>query len=408
MSSNHVAVLDIGTTKVAAMSAELDPSGALKVLGHAIEPCEGVRKGVIVDLGLVAASAGKALQNVEQQTGQGVSSLVMAISGRQAEPLIGQGLVPIYPSTRNITRDDVLQVINHSRQVTLGADRELVQAIPSEFRVDGKPSKSSPLGAAGGKLEVRTFLVSGDLSQIEMMERLAEGGSRSIDQFVYEPLASGLGVLTPHQLEAGSAVVDIGGDTTAIGVFRGGTILHAAIIPVGGKHVTSDVSKLLKTSIDEAETHKIASGAAMASMVSEAETINVLQMGQVERRPMQRRVFCEIVEARMREIVKLVREALERGGCLGELGGGIAVTGGGSLMKGVPELLESALVGVKVKAATPHLRGPQSGAASRAEMATCAGLARFALESCSDELSPASKDGRWSDKIRTLLSLIGR
>lgn len=408
MTSSQSVVLDIGSTKVAALAGELDATGSVKVLGFAIEPHDGVRKGSIVDAEVVAHAAGAALSRVEATSGLKGTPVVFGIGGRQGQPTIGQGLVPIFPSSRSITREDVLQVVNHSRQVTLPDGRELVQAIPAEFRIDGRTAKKSPLGKSGSRLEVSTLLIGVEGSQIELLERVAETGGRTIDQFVYEPVASGLGVLTSHQMEYGSIVVDIGGDSTAVGAFEGGTAIFADSIPLGSKHVTADVSKLLKVSPEEAEVLKVSAGCAIAAMVPENESISVLQMGQIERRSMQRKVFCEIVEARMREIAKMVREALERGGCLDRAPGGLAVTGGGSQMKGITELFETTIPGVKAKPTVPHFRGHHAAEASRPEMATCAGLVRYAVESCSDDLSPAVSDGTWGERIRTLMSLLGR
>lgn len=407
MNSNQVAVLDIGSTKAACLAAELDGQGGLKVVGFSSQPCEGVRKGLIADVQEVGDAASTALRHLEADSGLEIESLVVSISCRQGESHLSQGLVPIFPSTRKIHRDDLLQVINHSRQVVMPVGRELVQAIPAEFRVDGRPVKGRPLGEVGARLEVKTFLVSADVEQIGKLESIAEAGGRTIDQFVFEPLASGLGVLTVHQLEHGAVVVDIGGDSTAVGVFRKGSIVDAATIPVGSRHVTSDVATLLKTSPEEAESHKLACGCAIAAIVPESETIGILQLGQIERRPMQRRVFCEIIEARLREIAKLVREALERGGHLDSLPSGVALTGGGSNMKGVVELFDTVLSPLKAKVSTPHLKGHHTAETARPEWAAAAGLARFALECCRDELTPAAKDAKLGDKIRTMLSLLG-
>ena len=198
-------------------------------------------------------------------------------------------------------------------------------------------------------------------------------------------LASGLGVLTPQELEVGAAVVDIGAGGTQVGLFSGGSVTYAAFIPIGAGHVTSDLTKLLKISPEEAERLKRI-GAAFAQEVSPGEPVEVMQIGQTTARPLDRRVLCEIIESRMREIATMVKQQLEKSGHFGTLPGGVVVTGGGSLLPATDRLFESVFGHVKARCAAPKAVGPGGKLASTPAFSGAVGLARFALDSEDDEL----------------------
>ncbi len=406
MSENCV-VVDLGTTKVACLAAELDSSGRARHLGHSQVPSDALRRGTVGEVEGITTSVRAAISRLQEETGIEAGPIVVSLGVRQADAVCSQGIVPVYPRTRAIGRDDVLQVVSHSRNLEPPQDRELVQAIPFEFRVDGEPCRGRPIGLSGGRLEVSTLLVFADRLQLDGLEKSVTSLGRSVDQFVLEPLASGLGVLSAHQMEVGAAVVDIGGGTTSIGVFGHGSMMHAGGVPLGSAHVTSDLAQLLKCSTDEAEDLKVRYGAATTSHAGPEDVIMVLQLGQVERRPMHRSVFCEIVESRMREIARMAKEEIERAGALESLRGGVVVTGGGSLLPGCDALFESVLSPAKVKLGKPSMGGPHGTEIAKPEFAAAVGMARFALECCRDELSPADSDGKWRDKIRTFLSLLG-
>ncbi|MBI3721017.1 MAG: cell division protein FtsA, partial [Fimbriimonas ginsengisoli] len=323
--------------------------------------------------------------------------------GSHLEGVNAQGFVPIYPRSRTITREDVLQVINHSRQVVLPPDREQIEAIPREFRIDGQRGIQRPIGMSGGRLEVVTYLVTGQTTHLQNVEKAVSMAGRQVEQMVLQPLASGLGVLTAEELDLGVVVADVGGGTTDVAVFSGGSIAFSASLPIGGQLVTSDLSKLLKTSPDEAERLKTEAGCALARLVGEKESVTVTQLGQAEARPLQRRVLCEIIESRMREIAKMVWQQIERSGLNGMLPGGIVLTGGGSRLSGSADLFGDVLKNMRVRVGEPDVDGKAHGGYS---FATAVGLARYALDSFEDELVPASGVTDWKQKIRTLWSVI--
>lgn len=403
MKRDTVSVLDLGTSKAVCLVAANDAAGDLRVLGVAQAECKGVRKGAVTDLEEAARAIDGACRKAQQEAGRDVDNVVVAVGGKHVESVDARGYVPLYPRTRPISRDDVLQVVNHSRQIVLPPDREQILALPREFRVDGQSGIQRPMGMSGSRLEVSTFLATAETAQLQNLERALAMTGRKPEMLVPQGLASGLGVLSPQELSLGAAVVDIGAGGTHLAVFVGGSVAYCAYIPVGSGHVTSDLSKLLKCAPEEADRLKML-GSAFAEGVVPGETVEVLQIGQSAARPMDRKVLSEIIESRMRELATMVRQQLERSGHYATLPGGVCLTGGGSRLANTDRLFDAVLGPVKVRLASPKISGAKGVA--EPEMAVAVGLAKFALDSDEDELATASANGSWSDKVRTLWSLI--
>lgn len=398
----QVFALDLGSTKVACLAAEPDSNGDMKVLALSSVPCKGLSRGVVSDLEETARSIETAVRDVQQQLGKDVDGLTVSIGGTHIEGHNAQGFVPIYPGTRPINREDVLQVINHSRQFVVPPDREQIQAIPREFRIDGQRGVEKPVGMSGSKLEVVTHVITGQVTHLQNLEKAVNMAGKKIEEMVVLPLASGIAVLSDEAMELGSVVVDIGGGTTDIAVFTNGAIAYTASLPVGGMLVTSDINKLLKTTPEEAERLKLLYGSAVAAHAPEDHTVEVMQLGQTHPRPMQRRVLCEIIESRMREIAMLVRQQIEKSGLFGMLPGGVYVTGGGSKLEGTTDLFEGVLKHLRVRTAQPEVAGAFASQTASPMMSTVVGLAKFAMQPADEEIAPAAGQEGWKDKIKTL------
>lgn len=403
MTTDLVFVLDLGSTKVACVAARAEGSRGLVVEGVATEPCAGLRRGLIVDEEETARAARATIAEVERLTGETADSLILAVGSPSVSGTEAQGLVPIYPNGRAITREDVLQVINHSRQIRGSGDTQQLQAIPREFRVDGQRGIQKPIGMNASRLEVSTYVVSGETKTLNAIERVVQRAGKKIESMVFQPLASAFGVVRPEELELGCVVVDLGGGTTSVAVFSNGSIVHGSVVPVGSAMVSSDVSKLLKTSPEEGERLKLEFGSALAGEVGQNEGVDVLQLGQTHTRPMQRRVLCEIIESRMREIANLVKAEVAKSGLV-EFPGGVILVGGGSKMPSTTTLFHDVL-GANTRLGSPKVGGPNRSTVNAPEYATAVGLAAYALNSDEDELSP-NVAGDWKDRIRTLWSLL--
>lgn len=403
MKQDLVTVLDLGSTKVACLVASQGPTGGIEIHATAVADCKGIRRGVVADLDETTRAIDLVLRKVENQLGEQIESVVVGVTGSHIEGVNAQGYVPIYPRTRSVTREDVMQVINHSRQLVLPPDREQIQAIPREFKVDGQRGIQHPIGMSAGRLECTTYLITGQTTQLQNIERAVSMAGRKVDHMVLQSLASGLAVLTDEERELGAAVVDIGGGTTDLAIFSNGSIAYSASIPVGGQLVSSDVSKLLKTSPDEAERLKVEQGAASSKMAAERESVEVWQLGQTDARPLQRRVLCEIIESRMREVAVMVRQQIDRGGFAGMLPGGVALTGGGAMLRGVDRLFEELIPHARFRVAEPYV--PKMDASGHG-FATAIGMAKFMIEAGDDELVAAGGATAWKDKIKSIWSIL--
>ncbi|HEY0867427.1 MAG TPA: cell division protein FtsA, partial [Fimbriimonas sp.] len=342
MRSELVAVLDLGSTKVTAIAAQALEEG-MEILGVASTPCRGITRGVVTDLEEASQGIDASVRKLQKDLGTEFESFIVGISGGHIEGNNAQGIKPIVPAARHVTHQDVMEVINHSRAVMIPPDREQIQALPREFQIDGQRGIQRPVGLNGSTLEVTTYVVTGQRTHVQNTEKAVEMAGKRVEQMVLGPLASGIGVLTPEEIQLGAAVVDIGGGKTDLAVFTNGSIAYSYCLPVGSGHVTGDLSKLLKTSPDEAERLKVDDGGALATLIPERESVQVMQLGQIMLRPMQRRVLCEIIESRMREIASMVRQQIEKGGYLAMLPGGVVLTGGGAQMFGTKELFEDVL-----------------------------------------------------------------
>ncbi|MBS1714701.1 MAG: cell division protein FtsA [Armatimonadetes bacterium] len=407
MNNKEAIVVDLGSTKVVCLAAVQTESGEVRAEAWSQVGCRGVRKGIVLDIDETSAAIDEAVSRVEKSVGRSVDEIAVSVAGAHLQSVNAQGFVPIYPNTRPVRRDDVLAVINHSRQIVMPSDREQIMAVPREFRVDGQRGVQRPIGMSGGRLEVVTHLVTGQSSLIDLVDRAVTLSGRKVLEMVPQPLASGLGVATADTMEEGCAVIDVGGGTTDVAVFSGGAVAHLASIPVGAHHVTTDLAALLKVSLDEAERLKTTYGSASSRDVPENERVQVQQTDQPEPRPMQRRVLCEIVESRMREIVGLAVRQIEASGLAGSLRGGVTVTGGGSLLPGTAALFSDAL-GSRVQNGSPKVAGPNARTLDVPTMSTAVGLAKYCLESDDQEFAPVSGFANWKDKIRTLKNPFNR
>ncbi len=402
MNEELVTVLDLGSTKAVCLAASADEKGELRVESVATTPCSAMKKGALVD----AQEASRAIElvtgRVEKDTGRPIESLVVGFGGTQFECMNGQGLKIVIPKGRQVTNQDVLEVINHSQSMNLGTDREQLQVIPREFRVDGERNIQKPIGMAAGKLEVFTCIVAGDVSALQSFDKAVRNAGKKVEQFVLAPLASGIGVLTTEEMELGALVIDIGGGTTSVSVFTNGSLAYSAVIPAGSNYVSSDISQLLKTSLEEAERLKTTYGSAYAGVIPDTERVDVMQESQTSLRPMQRKVLCEIIESRMREIGKLVMHHVEKSGFYASLPGGVVLTGGGAQLPNTDKLFQDQLKHLRVRVSEPDFGkklGKQQG------MATAAGLARYALQ-CREDVSPSGDGPMWRTKVRSLFSII--
>jgi cell division protein FtsA len=366
--------LDIGTTKVCVIIAEPDDDGEVHITGVGTSPSLGVRKGVVVDLDATTRAIEEAVDKAERMAGIKAAGALVAVSGEHIASQNSRGVVAVSRSDREIGEADVSRVVEAARMAAIpGSDREIIHLLPRDFLVDGQDGVRNPVGMYGMRLEVEAHIVTGASTLLANLLKCVQRTGLEIEDLVLEPLASGEAVLTQAERDLGVVLVDIGGGTTSVGVFSGGSLCHATVLPVGGNHVTNDVAVGLRTPIAEAEKLKIRHGCARAAMVAEGEMIEVLHIGTREPRILPRRVLGEIIEPRIDEICGMIKAQIKRSGYAQMVPAGITATGGGALLEGFAEAAADKL-DMPARIGSPEAGGSMADTVGSPVYATAVGL----------------------------------
>ena len=344
--------LDIGTTKICAIVGELSPdSNQIDIIGIGTHPSKGLRKGVVVNIESTVASIRRAVEEAELMAGCEITTVYTGIAGGHIKGFNSQGIVAV--KDKEVREADVARVIDAAKAVAIPMDREVIHVLPQEFIIDDQGGIKEPLGMAGVRLEAKVHIVTGAVSSAQNIVKCANRTGLNVADIVLQPLASSEAVLGEDEKELGACLVDIGGGTTDIAIFSGGSIVHTAVIALGGNNLTSDIAIGLRTPAHEAERIKQKYGCALASMVDKEETIEVPSVGGRQPRVLGRQILCEILEPRVEEIFQLVHREIQKCGYEDLLASGVVITGGSTLLGGMPELAEEVL-GLPVRRGMPR------------------------------------------------------
>lgn len=331
--------LDIGTTKVATVVAEVVASnGRVDVLGMGVAPSNGMRRGVVVDIEQTVRAITDSVQKAQRMSGVEIRSVIVGVTGEHIASLNSRGVIAITHSDRAVTPEDVERVLENSRVIVLPPDREIIHAIPRGYALDGQNGIRSPVGMAGTRLEVETHIVTGATSFLRNVVTCVERAGLVVEELVLEPIATGNAVVMDAEKDLGVMLVDIGGGTSDIAIFRDGDITYSAVAPVGGHYVTRDISAGLRAPLEEAERVKLAFGQARASDVPKDLTFTYTPLGEEAEQTEQMRFLAEIIESRVTEMFQLIRKELNRSNYAGVLPAGLVLSGGGAMLSGVREL----------------------------------------------------------------------
>src|SRR5487761_2365668 len=321
---NVLAGLDVGTSKVCALIAEAAADGAIVVLGHGVVPCTGLRKGVVVNIEATVEAIRAAVTEAEKTSGVRMGAAVVGVSGAHVRGLNSHGIVAVRGG--EVSARDVERVIDAARAVAIPLDRQVLHVLPQQFAVDDQDGVRDPVGMAGVRLEARIHIVTAAQSYGQNLNKCCERAGLTPGELMFEPLASADAALFPEERELGVALIDIGGGTTDVIVFLNGAVMHTAVLPIGGNHLTSDVAAGLHTPISDAERLKISHGVATNLIVGRDEMVQVPGVGGRE--------------PRMEEIFAMAQRELIRSGASDSLASGVVLVGGTSLLEGTQELAE--------------------------------------------------------------------
>jgi cell division protein FtsA len=335
---NLLAGIDVGTSKVCALAAEMGGEGELALLGYGVAPSTGLRKGVVVNIEATVEAIRAAVGQAEQSSGLRIGSAVVGVSGAHIRGLNSHGIVAVRGG--EVGPRDVDRVIDAAQAVAIPLDRQVLHVLPQQFAVDDQEGVRDPLGMAGVRLEARIHIVTAAQSYGQNLIKCCERAGLTPTELVFEPLASAEAALFAEERELGVALLDIGGGTTDLMVFHAGAAMHTAALPVGGSHITNDVAAGLRTPAAEAERLKIDHGVATSLVVRRDETVEVPGVGGREPHAIPRRVLAEIIEPRMEEIFSMAEREFARSGVGDSLASGVVLVGGTSLLEGTQELAE--------------------------------------------------------------------
>lgn len=396
---NALAGLDVGTSKVCALLADAGVDGAIELIGYGVAPCAGLRKGVVVNIEATVEAIRAAIGQAESSGGARVGTAVVGVSGAHVRGLNSHGIVAVRGG--EVGARDVERVIDAARAVAIPLDRQVLHILPQQFAVDDQEGVRDPVGMAGVRLEARIHIVTAAQSYGQNLAKCCERANVTSAGMVFEPLASADAALFPEERELGVALIDIGGGTTDVVVFLNGAVMHTAVLPIGGSHLTGDVAAGLRTPLTDAERLKLSHGAATNLIVGREETVQVPGVGGREPRVIPRRLLGEIIEPRMEEIFALAQREIYRSGVAESLASGVVLVGGTSLIEGTQELAER-IFGLPVRRGLPiNLKGmPEE--LMKPMYTTVAGLLMRAMDG-QGHLNGFARHGRWG-RLRTRVS----
>lgn len=348
----YIVGLDIGTTKVCALIAHATEDGELEVVGVGLAPSHGQKKGVVVDIEATVESVKAAVEEAELTAGVSVDRAWLGATGTHVRGFNSRGSIPLDARPREIGTEDVRRVVDAASDLGLPDDKEIIHLLPRQFVVDGQDQIMDPVGMTGMKLEVNAHLVIASVSAIQNLVNCANRGGIEVQAVVLEALASNEAVLSKDERELGVALVDIGGGTTDLVCFHGGTVCHSATFAFGGDSFTNDLSVVLRTPLAEAEEVKTRYGAVLPEMLPHDQTIEVPGIGGRAPRLVPRRQLCEILRPRAVEILDLVRKEVRDSGFGDVLHAGVVLTGGGAQLEGLAEAAEQRF-GLPVRVGVP-------------------------------------------------------
>lgn len=339
MNDKHVTVaLDVGTTKVCTIIGVHQPTG-LEILGVGSHPSYGLKKGSVVNVDKTIQSIRASLEEAKMMAGvSDIHSATIGIAGNHIYCFNSSGVVPV--KGQEIVQSDVDTVIESAKAVLIPSDREVLHVIPQEFRVDSTKGVKDPIGMCGSRLEAHVHIVTGRTSLIHNLVKCVDSAGIKADNIILQPIASSKSVLSEEEKDLGVVLIDIGGGTTDIAIWKDGSLIHSQIIPVGGNHFTNDLAVALKIPHNEAERIKVNHGCVLAEKVNQAAHITVQGLSGTRPREVRLGEVSEVLGARAEELFNIIDSIIKEKNIDDFITGGYVLTGGGALIKGLPEMAE--------------------------------------------------------------------
>lgn len=368
--------LDVGTHKICTLVGEVRPDD-IYVVGVGIEPSAGMKKGVVSDVQALTTAISASVHKAEKSSGYDINRAFVSVAGSHISSLTSRGMTGIM-GQRSVQPEDLDKAMEAARAIAIPHNREVLHVVPRSYTLDGQEGVRSPIGMHCFRLEVDAHIITASSTSLANLEDAVESAGVFVDRFILNPLAAGDAVLTQQEREMGVIVIDIGGGTTDIAVFIDGTVWHTAVIPIGGDHVTQDITYWMRVPFGLAEQVKVQRGHANMLSVSELEKFPVEPFGG-DIQQVSRRDLSMVIEARVEEMFELVQKEIKRSGYAGLLRAGAVITGGSSQLPGYKEVAARVL-NIPVRMAQPENLTGIADTLKNPSYSTSVGLLRLGLE----------------------------
>jgi cell division protein FtsA len=396
---NLIAVLDVGSAKTRVLIAELN-EGALRYRGHGIVDSAGTRKGVIAEIRPAVETVNRAATLAEDTADATIERCVISIGGPHTRGVNSRGGISLGSRMREITREEVRASVDRARSISLPPDREIVHLLPQQFILDEQPGIHDPIGMVGNRLEVNLHIATCAASAQQSIVTCANKAGLEVTETVFESIAAAEATLSADERELGVCLVDIGAGSSEVIVYFEGSVAHTSVIPIGGDHFTNDLAVGLHVTAPEAEWIKCHYGNVVVTSVSQSAEIELQGLPGFEPRTVRQRLICEILEPRARELFHLLRDNLRQGGVLEALGAGCVLTGGGTRLAGILDVVESQLrVPARIGLPVPLSRMP-----SELAQPECATLIGTLLYTHRTSVLRAAEDNSLRAKLRAIFA----
>jgi cell division protein FtsA len=370
-----LSVIDIGTTKIVALTGQKNDEGRFEILGMGKRPSYGVRRGLVMNIEETVSAINEAVNELKECTGRDVNEVVIGIAGQHVKSMKNSLKSEVLSEDGVVSNDDLVRMIQKMYKSQVGAGENILHVIPQSYNLDGKSSITDPKGWFAREMEVVFHVIVGKTNSMENIKNCVNRAGFDVKRLMLEPLASADAVLSKREKEMGVAMVDIGGGTTDMAVFYNEVLQHTAVIPFGGNSVTADIKQSFSVLLSQAENLKIEYGAALQTKTQKDIMIQVPGLKGREERKILLKDLVYVIQERMKEIVYAIKFQIEESGYADKLNAGIVLTGGGALLKNLPQLV-TAITGYDVIIGYPreHISGEHAKAVNQPMFATSVGL----------------------------------
>jgi cell division protein FtsA len=394
----------VGTTKVCTIVGEVAGTGETRILGVGVAPSAGLSKGMVDNIREATEAIRASVEKAERASGTRILSAFVGLSGAHVESVNNRGIVAVPDRSRPISQDDIARALEGAKIISVPSNREILHVLPRFYVVDGQDNVSDPLGMYGQRLDVEAHIITVASSALANVSKVVEAAGVQVDEIVLQPLAGAEAVLTAEEKRQGVILADIGGGCTDISVFVEGSIQHTATLPVGGNHITRDLVVGMRCPYHSAEEAKERYGNALPRLVDADETIEIEAFGADRQRVYERRMVCQIIQARCEEILEMIVTEVGRATEVELVSAGLVLTGGTARLPALDLLAEQvtrlpARIGLpsRIFGLVDELHDPA--------FATAVGLLQWAVGE--QELSPARAAAMGQTSLDGLFKRLG-